>query len=421
MATGFTFDTTKDLLKLEVDGVAYEITSKDGAIKRVDAKVPSTSELESVSKSAAAAANDYVAKAPRAEAGVVAEMQQVKNLIANGIKGAPVGTEFDGLKAISKASDDLKSAIAALPKDQVATVADLAKTKALVVEHPEALNLLATDVTSYNKFFVSTVEVDGKILKLVDQKAFDESVKKLRGGLDKLKTLAESGDFDKAKLRAALIEDKELITAAPTELKNLITASNIPGKEAVDFAEVAKEVEDAIKLHGDTAKGLASDIVKLQEKLDVTKYGKGAIEKQLAGKVEDLSKYTAKHPEYKAHMNAEIKTLGEANLKTFEKAKGTKAILSDLGKAAEAGGKKVGNFFMKNAEELEKFATKEGKAVEKIGFWGKLNGKGKAGIIAGAAVLTYGIVAALGKPGKAAEMNQAKANEQEPATGYAKA
>ncbi len=420
MATEFsTFDSTAKQLKLDVDvggtksEYVYDLAS--GNVSKGGTVLTAGSELEAVSAEITTAAQEYISKAPRAEAAAVEEMGLVKGLLDKGIANGTASAQFKNLQETAVAASQLKAKIAALPADRVVTQAELKEIKTLMAQEPHAVNLLAEDVASYNKLFIDSVA--GKTDALLDRKALEAGVKKLTTGIEEVNTLHASGKYDADALRKILLKDPELIDAVPASLKAGFKAAGVPGKTALDFDVVANALKTDISKHTTEIEKLTKNVLNAQERLAGSKFLKTTAEKDVAEGVKKIENYLSKNSDFKSIMETHVNTtFSSTQLSTLGEAKGLKSALPNLGKTVEAAGEKAsksfGSFFKKSPENLKKMAEKEGVALEKLKGFKTLNTGTQVGIIAGAALILGSAFGAFGKKKEAGKYTQAEADRQ---------
>ncbi len=285
---------------------------------------------------------------------------------------------------------------------------DAAKTMQKALKGAEAIAASPKDHTLIGKTLVASPDAE-KFLSVAENKAvlaegFDfGKLESFRKAKSSLATLVASPSVTKDQIEALLINHH----GAVDHLEIPADAQIALAKKSVTFDLTAMRKEIATKVSEGVVKAEnhAKDIVRVTEELAK----EGAKVKPDASTVNRLTKELADHTkDFKevtgGKFGGKVAETFKANHATLAEdlAKAQKDVGSHLDSAAksvatgvEAGAKttsKFAKFFMKEEAEIAKIA--------KPNFWNKLNGKGKAGILGGAALVTYAIVAATGKKGQ---------------------
>ena len=392
-------------LGLTVDGVKYHVNNagkflKDGQL--VDSKDPAL--WTKLNQSFGDATVDFAKSKVTNTAQVDAVRQAQQSLFTNlknmsGDLSSQLGEESLKIFGAAKA---LEKKLGTVASGTVADAATLKLVKETMLHHPDALHVLPAD--AYNKIFHDTIDMGGKVTRIIDHAALQNSVTELKSGLASLEKLHETGKYTpEAVKKIFLTHPADLVEHLPTELTTAFTSGKaashgIPAVAGIDLATVGRAAITEAEGHGTQAVTLAREIISLQNKAQNSLF-KGNSANELAQKVTAFEKLSKDFPDSARHINDALKKgLNDAQHTQIKGIAGVSKTFSAIEKAATqpvAGEVKAAGAKLLGGGKWYSFvhdASSVGSKVEKIGKvrWGK------AGVVAGVAAVTTAIAAACG-------------------------
>ena len=314
--------------------------------------------------------------------------------------------------------DKLKKAIGFAKEAKAMPLADESELKALragLLEHGELGERL----------------MDKEVMKAAGIMGLEKGeITRLRAEAKKLQELMKKPVGNERLINELLTRNH---TDAPALLgsveQNLVTEFN--RLHGTDLMEHVTALDSAIVAEADKLKGILNveTFRTLEEELAIAKKGTDKAARVEAERAKNAAlkevREITKTPEGKAAYQMILKDkdfaeqLGEVRKASSELASHLDGTAKAAAKAVESG---KGGWFTKSAEEIAKIAEKDGKAIEKVGYWARRTTGGKATLVVagiGAGYGLYSLVAGTGNNRDQVLANTNRGRENEPAAGRA--
>lgn len=341
-------------------------------------------------------------------------VEALRGAFAEIAKKHPSAEELKSVAGLFSAAGEIETALKSVAGNAAVDESVLAKLKKILVNHPDARNVL--DAETHNKLHIDTFEkkVGEKVekIRLVDFAKLDKQVTDLRASVDKLAELHTAGGYTEADVKKILAHAPAGIKdVIPEEIEKVFSEGVAAAKGKAKVAsitlssvaeKVAGEITDATK----DARTIGQEIVTLSEQMAGSRF-KSSYQTKLDAAGKKFADLVDKNPDIKHHIHEAMEVFSAEEKALIGNVKSASGAMKAISSAATSVAKD-GGIFTKSAKDLTKYTAEELKGFS--GFFRRRTVAGNVGIglaTAGGLYLIGSALAGTGNQGPGAKTNEA--------------